>query len=113
MTVLSRVVCLQLHAVFFKHSLVKSTGMLIQVCGSFVTDSVSQVSSISFSLVSGDCFSMDSFSKVSGKSFVRGCLLMSVIAVLSEAILVRSVVSVLSGVVLVRSIVTVLSGQYK
>ena len=61
---------------FFNHNCVKSTGRVIQVCDSlvtnsvsqvssdgFVTDSVSQVSSISFSLVSGDYFVIDSISQ--------------------------------------------------
>ena len=68
---------------FFNHSCVKSTGRLIQVSDSFVTnsvsqvssdgfvtDSVSQVSSNSFSLVSGDYFVIDSFSQVGSKGFV-------------------------------------------
>ena len=112
----------QLHTVFFNHSCVKSTGRLIQICDSFVTNSVSQVSNDGFvtvfvrSAVSVSVWSVVitlslTVSVRSAAKVLSGAvLLMSVIAALSIAIFVSSVVSLLSGAVLVRSAVTVLLG---
>ena len=120
--VLLRAVCPVICSFFFNHSCVKSTGRLIQVCDSFVTNSVSQVSSDGFvTVLVRSAVSVSVWSvvitlslTVSVRSAVKvlsgAVLLMSVIAVLSGAIFVSSVVSLLSGAVLVRPVVTVLLG---